>query len=170
MKIYSNVVTSYKLRGFKNSFKVQDIFRTQLFNHIGVVWIENIPAFAFAFLFLFLFFTRSMNTAASGSRALCMGPTPLSTSTHWPCYGTVNGSHALFMGPTNLTFQQFFIKNGSHSIIYTFKNYFVTVFSVFSFSDNKFNPNEPIVSKHKDGFSLFSLSWKFSRLARYSSK
>ena len=27
-------------------------------------------------------------------------------------------------------FSNFFIKNGSHNTIYTFKNYFVTVFSV----------------------------------------
>ena len=31
------------------------------------------------------------------------------------------------------------IKNESHGTIHTFKNYFVTVFSVFSFSNNKFN-------------------------------
>ena len=36
------------------------------------------------------------------------------------------------------------IKNGSHGIIHTFKIYFATVFSVFSFSNNKFNPNGPI--------------------------
>ena len=35
------------------------------------------------------------------------------------------------------------IKNGSHDTFHTFKNYFVTVFSVFSFSNNKLNPNEP---------------------------
>ena len=42
------------------------------------------------------------------------------------------------------------IKNGSHGTIHTFKNYFVTVllifsfqFLVFSFSNNKFNPNKP---------------------------
>ena len=34
------------------------------------------------------------------------------------------------------------IENGSHDTIYTFKNYFATVFSVFS--NNKFNPNTPI--------------------------
>ena len=41
----------------------------------------------------------------------------------------------------------FFIKNGSHNTIYTYKNYFATVFSVsvFSFSKNKLNPNTPIV-------------------------
>ena len=30
------------------------------------------------------------------------------------------------------TFLQFFIKNGSHGTIHTFKNYFAIVFSVFS--------------------------------------
>ena len=49
------------------------------------------------------------------------------------------------------------IKNESHDTIYTFKYYFVTVFSVFSFqfsifSNNKFNPNTPI-KKYTD-FSL----------------
>ena len=45
-------------------------------------------------------------------------------------------------------FSNFFIKNGSHNTIYTFKNYFATVFSVsvFSFSKNKLNPNTPIDS------------------------
>ena len=44
-----------------------------------------------------------------------------------------SGFHTLFMGPINLFFQQ----NGSYDIIYTFKNYFVTVFSVFNFQQNK---------------------------------
>ena len=110
---------------------------------MGAIWIEIILAFAFAFLFLFLFFTRSMNTAASGSRALCMGPTPLSTSTHWPCYSTASGSRVLFTGPTISIFSNFFIKNWSHDTIHIFKNYFVTMFSVFSFSNNKFNSNRP---------------------------
>ena len=42
------------------------------------------------------------------------------------------------------------IKNGSHDTIYTFKNYFATVLSVFSFqfsvfSNNKLNLNGPIL-------------------------
>ena len=42
------------------------------------------------------------------------------------------------------------IKNGFHDTIYTFKYYFATVFSVFSFqflvfSNNKFNPNTPYI-------------------------
>ena len=41
---------------------------------------------------------------------------------------------ALFTDPKIPLLSNFFIKNGSHGTIYTFKNYFVTVFSVFSFS------------------------------------
>ena len=39
-------------------------------------------------------------------------------------------------------FSNFFIKNESHSTIHTFKNYFATVFSVFS--KNKLYPNVPL--------------------------
>ena len=55
--------------------------------------------------------------------------------------------YVLFTVPQITLFNNFFIKNGSHSIIYTFKNYFATVFSfsVFSFNKNKFNPNTPYV-------------------------
>ena len=35
------------------------------------------------------------------------------------------------------------IKNRSHYTIYTFKNYFTTVFLIFNFSKNKFDPNGP---------------------------
>ena len=41
------------------------------------------------------------------------------------------------------------IKNGSHRYYLQFKIYFFTVFSVFNFSNNKFNPNRPIVLKNK---------------------
>ena len=34
----------------------------------------------------------------------------------------------------------------SHNTIYIFKNYFATIFSVFNFSNNKFNPNRPLTS------------------------
>ena len=36
------------------------------------------------------------------------------------------------------------IKNGSYDTIHTFKNYFATVLLVFSFSNNKLNPNGPL--------------------------
>ena len=40
-------------------------------------------------------------------------------------------------------FSNFFIKNGSHGTIHTFKNYFVTMFLVFSF---QLYPNGPLVT------------------------
>ena len=55
-------------------------------------------------------------------------------------------------------FSNFFIKNGSHSTIYTFKNYFATVFSisVFNFSKNKLNSNGPHISSlsHEGGLHI----------------
>ena len=55
--------------------------------------------------------------------------------------------HALFTVSQITLFSNFFIKNGSHSTIYIFKNYFAIVFSVsvFSFSKNKLNSNIPIM-------------------------
>ena len=45
-------------------------------------------------------------------------------------------------------FINFFIKNGSHGTIYTFKNYFATVISAisFQFQQNKSYPNRPNLS------------------------
>ena len=50
---------------------------------------------------------------------------------------------ALFMEPQISLFSNFFIKNGSHGTIHTFKNYFVTVFSVFSFSKISYIQTDP---------------------------
>ena len=40
---------------------------------------------------------------------------------------------ALFTGPTTTLFKKKNIKNGYHGTIHSFKNYFATMFSVFSF-------------------------------------
>ena len=49
--------------------------------------------------------------------------------------------------PQTSLFSNFFIKNGSHNTIHTFKNYFTTVFSVFNFNKlNKFYLNGPLPS------------------------
>ena len=55
----------------------------------------------------------------------------------------------LFTDPLIPLFSNFFIKNGSYGTIYTFKNYFATVFLVFSFQfqQNKFYPNRHLVIK-----------------------
>ena len=53
--------------------------------------------------------------------------------------------------PQITLFSNFFIKNGSHNTIYTFKNYFATVFSVFSFQfqQNKFYLNRAIAYRSR---------------------
>ena len=60
---------------------------------------------------------------------------------------------ALFMDPQITFFYQFFLKNGSYDIIYTFKNYFTTVISAinFQFQQNKSYPNRPLIKKIKKG-------------------
>ena len=101
------------------------------------------------FLFFIFFNQKHMNTAASGSRALCTGPTPLSTSTHCPAMALSVGPLYCLQDPQISLFNNFFIKNGSHNTIHTFKNYFAIIFSVFSFNNNKFNPNEPNIYYHR---------------------
>ena len=47
-------------------------------------------------------------------------------------YAFFSGSHALFIGPASTLFSKKNFKTESHGTIHTFKNYFVTIFSVFS--------------------------------------
>ena len=48
-------------------------------------------------------------------------------------FSTVNSARVYYLQDTQTShFSNFFIKNGSHNIIYTFKNYFATAFLVFS--------------------------------------
>ena len=113
----------------------------------------NFSAFAFAFLCLFFFF--------SFCRCFCLFN--LFTVHFSSNSGTVHnkisrgmhtsGSYLLFTDPQTSLFSNFFIKNGSHDTIYTFKNYFTTVFSIFSFQfqQNKFYPNRPLI---KAGISI----------------
>ena len=60
-------------------------------------------------------------------------------------FQSISVDRALFMDPQISLFSNFFIKNGSHDIIYTFKNYFITVF--FSFSVSVFSFQFSAVSK-----------------------
>ena len=53
--------------------------------------------------------------------------------------------YALFITVCTLFIRKKNIKNGFYGTIYIFKNYFVTVFLVFSFSKNKLYPNGPII-------------------------
>ena len=62
-------------------------------------------------------------------------------------FSTVNSDYVLFIDPQIPLFSNFFIKNGSHGTIYTFKNYFATVISAisFQFQQNKSYPNRPYI-------------------------
>ena len=82
----------------------------------------------------------------------CFFFSPLRVNSKIIVQGTKNTVHALF------TYCSYPV-HGSHDIIYTFKNYFATVFSVFSFSNNKFNPNGPIIYSHSLCIVLLSLSF-----------
>ena len=58
---------------------------------------------------------------------------------HWnylsACVWFFCGSHALLKGLASTDFSKFNFKTESHDTIHTFKNYFATVFSVFSNKD-----------------------------------
>ena len=58
-------------------------------------------------------------------------------------FSTANSVLYTVYGPTNFIFSNFFIKNGSHGTIYTFKNYFAIIISVisFQFQQNNSYPN-----------------------------
>ena len=79
------------------------------------VWFAMKPASAFllyVFLFFFLFFFFKPVIVDFVNCEQCI--------------------HALFTVPQITLFSNFFFKNGSHNTIYTFKNYFATVFSVLA--------------------------------------
>ena len=87
--------------------------------HYVTVWIQR-----FSFFFCFHAFQGER-------RQILLFMRQMSLFMH--CSSTVHRIHIHFIQN----------KNGSHGTIHTFKNYFVTVFSVFNFSNNKFNPNGP---------------------------
>ena len=109
-----------------------------------LVWIHvcvlNSSAFC-VFVLFFFFFSRVL-----AKRDYC------SCTVQWTVtanvdFSVANSDHVLFMNPQIPLFSNFFIKNGSHGTIYTFKNYFATVISAisFQFQQNKSYPNRPLV-------------------------
>ena len=97
---------------------------------------------AFYFFFFFFFFTRFLPLAAT-VHVRYMN----SSRNIWPVFRE-QYIRVLFTNPQILFFINFFIKNGSHDTIYTFKNYFATVISAisFQFQQNKSYPNRPLLS------------------------
>ena len=51
--------------------------------------------------------------------------------------------------PQTSFFNKTFIKNGFHGTIYTFKNYFAIMFSIFNFQQNKWYPNKLLLKRKK---------------------
>ena len=102
-------------------------FGSFYFHNIVSVWIVFNLAFSFSrFAFSFLFFLH------------------VNSNFIWIyCLRTVYHYSYIVYALKN-------IKNGSHDTIHAFKNYFATVLSVFSFNNNKFNPNEPQVKEQLD--------------------
>ena len=109
--------------------------------YLGVVYEPCLP-------FLHFFFQRLLQCSWDMNSAFRL----MNSNSHCSCTQiTLCRRHcALFTEPTPTLFRKN-IKNGSHSTIYTFKNYFATVFSVFSFQRNKLYSNESKVSN----FSIF---------------
>ena len=114
-----------------------------------LVWIHVcvLTCLRFAFLIFFFFFSRILE-----KRGYC------SLNSNRKCWLFYRKQciSVLFMDPQILLFSNFFIKNRSHGTIYTFKNYFATVFLVFSFQfqQNKFYPNRPLMKKSWTNLSI----------------
>ena len=115
------------------------------FFRCGLDWDYSCVCVCVIYLFIYLF-TRSTWTQ------LLVGPVHCAQNPHHFQRLHIGLAMALSVGPVYcsrdpqiLLFSNFFIKNGFHGTIHTFKNYFAIVFSVFSFSNNKFNPNGPLV-------------------------
>ena len=97
---------------------------------IGAVWIEIIPMFVFALLIL-IFFTRSTWTQLPVGPVHCvLDPHHFQRPHIGPAMALLVGFVYCLQDPQISLFSNFFIKNGSHDTIHTFKNYFITVFSV----------------------------------------
>ena len=98
----------------------------------------SISAFCIFVLFFFFFFSRILE-----KYGYCLW------TVYWLFYREQYIS-VLFMDLQISLFNNFFIKNGSYGTIYTFKNYFTTVFSVFSFQfqQNKFYLNITLISRN----------------------
>ena len=91
-------------------------------------------AFASAFsLFYFYFFSRVFELFECCGYCLCTVQWTITANFDFSnLFKPITAHHVLFTDPQISLFSNFFIKNGSHGIIHTFKNYFTIVFLVFS--------------------------------------
>ena len=122
--------------------KTLQIFSCQRVDYV-CVWI-GLLRFSSAFSF-FLFFFCFFHAFSLHLRLLFMYGTWTVAATFDQIFVNSTSVHCLRTHKFHF-FMNFFIKNGSHSTIYTFKNYFITVISTisFQFQQNKSYPNRPI--------------------------
>ena len=115
--------------------------------HFVLVWIALILVLRLRFLSFFFFFSFS------------------SFQPQWLIRSSVNSTlmHCSWI-PQIPLFINFFIKNRSHSTIHIFKNYFATVFSVFSFSKISYIQTNPTL------FRVRFLASNYLPLYPYSSQ
>ena len=100
--------------------------RTDLF--IGYIWIGlKIPASAYGLFFCMRLWDLRL-------RFMHCSWTVATKFDFSHSFQPINAHRALFTDPYISLFNNFFIKNGSYGTIYTFKNYFSTMFFSFQFS------------------------------------
>ena len=100
----------------------------------SVFFAEFYCTFFSFFFFLFVFFF-CFHAFQEGKRQNLLFMIQMSLFIY--CSDTI---YVLFMRSTATLYKKN-IKNRSHDTIHTFKNYFVIVFLIFSFHDNKLNSN-----------------------------
>ena len=131
-------VSTLTLVSVNSVFKFQKCFNSGLpltsvnAQPLGV-WIHVCYVLRFCIFLSFFFFTPFPPTGST-VHVQYMN----SSHNFWPIFREPC-IRTLFMDPQILFFYQFFIKNKSYGTIYTFKNYFAIVFSVFNF---QLYPNE----------------------------
>ena len=97
---------------------------------------------------IFFFFSRVCETC--GYCSCIVHEQQPQSSTFLTFFQPISAHRALFMDPQISLFSNFFIKNGFHGTIHTFKNYFATVFFSFQFSAvSKRTPNMKNISTNQ---------------------
>ena len=118
---YALILYIYIYRYIDREKNIMNLYVNYLFilffSYYGAIWIRLKVAYVSAFLLFFCFFFLISRVLRKGKGQLIL---------QQYCSYTVT---VLFMEPTITLFIKN-IKNGSYSTIYTFKNYFATVFLV----------------------------------------
>ena len=112
-------------------------------SHVALSWVSFLRASCkIHLLFNSCSIFHQLNTKPNIIKSHKIQRTKLKQIQHFLSWNKANIKHScksqlynciLFTGPTTTLFKKKKFKNGYHSTIYTFKNYFAIVFSIFSF-------------------------------------